>query len=71
MSVYGIDGHKVSLGGVSMKAPIKTLNSGESFIELPDELVAELEWKEGDELEWSIGDDGRIYVSKVSNLSEQ
>ena len=37
---------------------VKELDNGEQYIELPDELMEDLVWKEGDEIEWSELDNG-------------
>lgn len=39
--------------------------SGDAIVALPDALLAELGWVEGDELEIGITDDGSIYLTKV------
>ena len=43
-------------------------NSGDLFIEFPDELIDELGWQEGDILNWDLKDDG-IVLSKVHDAS--
>jgi bifunctional DNA-binding transcriptional regulator/antitoxin component of YhaV-PrlF toxin-antitoxin module len=43
-------------------------NSGDLFIELPDELIDELGWQEGDILNWDLKGDG-IVLSKVHDAS--
>ena len=43
-------------------------NSGDLFIELPDELIDELGWQEGDVLNWDLKGDG-IVLSKVHDAS--
>ncbi len=56
------------VGDITMIVPVKTLPNGDKFIEFPDELLAELGWKEGDELEWEKRDDGSFSISKVNQL---
>lgn len=51
-----------------MKATIKTLDNGDKFIELPDALMAELGWQEGDDIQWTLSDDGCIHLTKVNKL---
>ncbi|WP_133149588.1 AbrB/MazE/SpoVT family DNA-binding domain-containing protein [Enterovibrio norvegicus] len=47
-----------------MRVPVKTDNAGERFFEIPNELLEELGWQEGDELEWDKNDDGSYTLSK-------
>ena len=42
---------------------VKELSGGEQFIELPDEVLKMLDWKEGDEIEWKEDEIG-TYVAK-------
>ena len=39
--------------------------TGDSYIEFPDDLLAQLGWHEGDIIDWEIKDDGRITATKV------
>ena len=43
---------------------IQEADSGDLFIELPDELIDELSWQEGDVLNWDLKGAG-IVLSKV------
>ena len=43
-------------------------DSGDLFIEFPDELIDELGWQEGDVLNWDLKGDG-IVLSKVHDAS--
>jgi hypothetical protein len=43
-------------------------NSGDLFIEFPDELIDELGWQEGDILNWDLKGTG-IVLSKVHDAS--
>ena len=47
---------------------IQENNSGDLFIEFPDELIDELGWQEGDILNWDLKGDG-IVLSKVNDAS--
>jgi hypothetical protein len=40
-------------------------DTGEPFIELPQRLLEQLGWKEGDDLEWIEGPDGSWTIKKV------
>lgn len=42
---------------------VQELSSGDQFIELPEEVLKMLDWKEGDEIEWKEDDIG-TYVAK-------
>jgi hypothetical protein len=43
-------------------------NSGDLFIEFPDDLIDELGWQEGDVLNWDLKGEG-IVLSKVHDPS--
>jgi hypothetical protein len=43
---------------------VKTLDDGDQFIELPDEVLKSLNWKEGDEIEWKEDDIGQYIALK-------
>lgn len=43
-------------------------SNGDQFITLPEELMEELEWKEGDILNWDVQGNG-IILSKVNDPS--
>ncbi len=45
-------------------------DSGELFVELPDQLLKQLGWKEGDDLEWVEEQNGNWTIKKV-NSDEQ
>ena len=47
---------------------IQVADSGDLFIELPDELIDELAWQEGDVLNWDLKGAG-IVLSKVHDAS--
>lgn len=40
------------------------LETGELLLPLPDELIASLGWKEGDNLVWDVRTDGTISLTK-------
>ena len=39
----------------------------ECILPLPDELLDELDWQEGDVLEWIVNDDNTITIKKVDD----
>jgi antitoxin component of MazEF toxin-antitoxin module len=42
-----------------------TNEDGEAVVQLPDQMILDLDWKEGDELDWDIKEDGTVILSKV------
>ena len=44
--------------------PIKTLDNGDQFIELPQVLMDGLGWKVGDEIIWTEQSDGTFKLTK-------
>lgn len=40
--------------------------TGDLLLPLPEPLMRELDWKEGDDIEFNIDDQGRIVMSKTS-----
>jgi bifunctional DNA-binding transcriptional regulator/antitoxin component of YhaV-PrlF toxin-antitoxin module len=40
--------------------------TGDLLLPLPEPLLRELDWKEGDDIEFNIDDQGRIVMSKTS-----
>lgn len=38
--------------------------TGDAIIEFPDDLLAEVGWKEGDVLKWTVQDDGTCILTK-------
>ena len=47
-----------------------TLEEGEDdecILPLPDEILDELDWQEGDILEWIVNDDNTITIKKVDD----
>ena len=43
---------------------VKEFEDGDQFIEFPQELLADVGWKEGDVLEWTPNGDGSWTLSK-------
>lgn len=41
----------------------------ELFIEIPEELIKELGWKEGDTLNWHINNQKEIILTKIENTT--
>ena len=39
----------------------------ECILPLPDEILDELDWQEGDVLEWIVNDDNTITIKKVDD----
>jgi len=46
-------------------AEVKDLLDGDKFIELPDEVLKCLDWKEGDEIEWKEDEIGSYLAKKA------
>jgi hypothetical protein len=44
---------------------VQELSSGDQFIELPDEILKSLNWKEGDEIEWKKESEDSYTAKKV------
>jgi len=42
-----------------------TNEDGEAVVQLPDQMILDLDWSEGDELKWDIKEDGTVTLSKV------
>ena len=40
-------------------------DTGDSYIEFPQDLLEQLGWHEGDLIDWEIRDDGRIVATKA------
>lgn len=41
-----------------------TNENGDAVVQLPDDMLKDLNWKEGDELKWDIEEDGTVILSK-------
>lgn len=44
---------------------VQELSNGDQFIELPEEMLKSLDWKEGDEIEWEKDKTGTIAAKKT------
>jgi hypothetical protein len=44
--------------------------SGEYFIQLPDDLLKQVNWEENDELNWINNEDGTFTIRKVTKMEE-
>ena len=44
--------------------PVKTLDNGDQFIEIPQVLIDGLDWKVGDEIIWTEQSDGTFKLTK-------
>jgi antitoxin component of MazEF toxin-antitoxin module len=49
---------------------IQSDENGELFIVIPDDLINELDWKEGDTLDWSIDGDTVILSRKEAEKND-
>ena len=53
-----------------MKVVVKETDKGEAYIEIPQEMLEQLGWKEGDTLEWESKEDNNgLALSKENNES--
>ena len=44
--------------------PLKTLDNGDQYIEIPEKMLKSLGWKEGDDIEWTELEDGKFKLKK-------
>ena len=44
--------------------PVKTLEDGEQYIEIPEKMLKSLDWKEGDEILWTSNGDVTFKLTK-------
>jgi|LakMenE18May11ns_1017448.scaffolds.fasta_scaffold9945630_5 hypothetical protein len=44
--------------------PLKTLDNGDQYIEIPEKMLKSLGWKEGDDIEWAELEDGKFKLKK-------
>ena len=51
-------------------AIIEEDNNGDAIIPLPQEMLDELEWKEGDTIDWKDNGDGTFSLSKIEKSEE-
>jgi bifunctional DNA-binding transcriptional regulator/antitoxin component of YhaV-PrlF toxin-antitoxin module len=49
---------------------VQTDENGEMFIIIPDDLIKELDWKEGDVLQWTIDGDTVILSRKEAEKND-
>ena len=49
---------------------VKQHGDGDCFIELPDEVIAELGWKEGDSIDWIDNGNGSWSLKKLDKNQE-
>jgi hypothetical protein len=47
-----------------VSVPVKTLDNGDQFIEIPQVLMNSLAWKVGDEIIWTEQSDGTFKLTK-------
>ena len=43
---------------------VKNLPNGDQFIEIPDDMIESVGWKEGDEIEWKDNKNGTYDLTK-------
>lgn len=43
---------------------VKTLDNGDQYIEIPEKMLKELGWKQGDEILWTENSDGTFKLTK-------
>ena len=43
---------------------VKEYQDGDLFIELPEDILKELDWNPGDTLSWTLGDDGSVSIKR-------
>lgn len=49
---------------------LEICDNGDAIVELPDELMEELGWKEGDKLDYQMKD-GSVYITNLSLKERQ
>lgn len=50
---------------------VKQTEDGELYIDLPPEMMNELEWDENTVLEWRIFEDGTVALGKANDHSNE
>lgn len=50
---------------VTFVGTVEEDENGELVITFPEEMIAHLGWKEGDEIEWDTDDNGRVIARKA------
>jgi hypothetical protein len=48
----------------NVMVPLKTLDNGDQYIELPESMLKSLGWKEGDSIEWTELENGKFQLKK-------
>ena len=48
----------------SVIVPLKTLDNGDQYIEIPEKMLKSLGWKEGDDIEWIELKNGKFKLKK-------
>lgn len=48
----------------SVIIPLKTLDNGDQYIEIPEKMLKSLGWKEGDDIEWAELENGKFQLKK-------
>lgn len=48
----------------SVIVPLKTLDNGDQYIEIPEKMLKSLGWKEGDDIEWTELKNGKFKLKK-------
>jgi len=48
----------------SVIVPLKTLDNGDQYIEIPEKMLKSLGWKEGDDIEWAELKNGNFKLKK-------
>lgn len=43
----------------------------EYFIPLPEEMLENLGWEDGDVLEWHLNKDGTVFLERIDNFGEE
>jgi antitoxin component of MazEF toxin-antitoxin module len=49
---------------------LEICDNGDAIVELPDELMEELGWKEGDQLDYKMKD-GSLYITNLTRQKQQ
>ncbi|EJK2114579.1 hypothetical protein NK428_001417 [Vibrio navarrensis] len=49
---------------------VQYLETGDAFIELPNDLLKQVDWGEGDELEWKALENGSFELWKITKLED-
>ncbi|EKA7351679.1 hypothetical protein OL320_003762 [Vibrio vulnificus] len=52
------------------RVAVQYLETGDAFIELPNDLLKQVGWGEGDELEWKALQNGSFELGKITKLED-